>query len=170
MTCWADRRSLRPPSCCSVEVMNGGLGELRYGFWSTLRTANGRAGSAAASRSARAWSTTTTPARGWPSSPKSFPVATRTESIATRVAVNAGAVALVATTSQYGARTNRIRSCSRSTTRRTAGLCTRPADSPGLTRRHRTGDTSYPYRRSRSRRVSAASTRPWWIARGFLTA
>ena len=38
MTCDADRRSLRPPSCCSVLVMNGACGRERYGFSSTERT------------------------------------------------------------------------------------------------------------------------------------
>ena len=47
--------------------------------------------------------------------------------------------------SQYDAATNAIRSRSRSTTRRMAGLCTRPADRPRFTFRHSTGDTSQPY-------------------------
>ena len=46
-----------------------------------------------------------------------------------------------------------MRSRSRSTTRRTATDCTRPADSCGMTFFHSTGETSYPYSRSSTRRV-----------------
>ena len=51
-------------------------------------------------------------------------------------------VAVRRSMSQYGAVTKAIRSRSRSTIRRTDGLCTRPADRPRLTRRHSTGETS----------------------------
>ena len=44
--------------------------------------------------------------------------------------------------SQYSAARNAIRSRSRSTTSRVATDCTRPAESPFITLRHRTGDTS----------------------------
>ncbi len=48
----------------------------------------------------------------------------------------------VARRSQYRRDTNAMRSRSRSTTMRVATLCTRPADSRGITFFHRTGDTS----------------------------
>ena len=48
----------------------------------------------------------------------------------------------VATISQYGARLNAMRLRSRSTIRRVATDCTRPADRPGPTLRHSTGDSS----------------------------
>ena len=41
MVRWALKRSLRPASCCSVEVMNGGAGERRKGFSVTARTVKG---------------------------------------------------------------------------------------------------------------------------------
>ncbi len=43
---------------------------------------------------------------------------------------------------QYSAEVNAIRSRSRSTTRRVATDCTRPADSLGMTFFHSTGETS----------------------------
>ena len=48
---------------------------------------------------------------------------------------------------------NAIRSRSRSTTSRVATDCTRPADSLGMTFFHSTGETSYPYSRSSTRRA-----------------
>jgi hypothetical protein len=96
----------------------------------------------AAKARARASPTTTTLFLGDPSGPKSLPVATFVPSRATRVAVNAGAVAVSSSMSQYGALTNAMRSRSRSTINRTDGLCTRPALRPRFTRRHSTGDTS----------------------------
>ena len=69
--------------------------------------------------------------------------------------------------SQYDAATKAIRSRSRSTTRR--GRALHPAGRPRLTLRQRTGETSQPTRRSRMRRVSAASTRPSSTSR-FATA
>ena len=50
--------------------------------------------------------------------------------------------AKVPSTSQYPAELNRIRARSRSTTMRVATLCTRPAESLGMTFFHRTGETS----------------------------
>ena len=80
-----------------------------------------------------------------PSSAKSRPVATRAPSTRVRRAVNwlfsapGGEVALDV---PVGARTNAIRSRSRSTTRRVATDWTRPADRPALTLRQSTGETS----------------------------
>ena len=53
-------------------------------------------------------------------------------------------VAKVASTLQYSAVTNCIRSRSLSTTMRTATLCTRPAESLGLIFFQSTGETSNP--------------------------
>ncbi len=68
--------------------MNGAYGERRYGFSSTVRTANVASASPAASPDAAASSSTTTSLvpRRRPSSPKSRPVATRRPSTATRSA------------------------------------------------------------------------------------
>ena len=63
-----------------------------------------------------------------------------------------------------------MRSRSLATTRRVATDCTRPADSRGMTFFHSTGETSYPYRRSSTRRVWYASTRPRSRSRGCATA
>jgi hypothetical protein len=46
--------------------------------------------------------------------------------------------------SQYDAVRKAIRSRSRSTTKRVATDCTRPADRPDMTFFHNTGETSYP--------------------------
>jgi hypothetical protein len=59
-------------------------------------------------------------------------------------AVNDGSVLERTSRSQYPAETKAIRSRSRSTIKRMVGLWTRPADRPRFTRRHSTGDTSYP--------------------------
>ncbi len=79
-------------------------------------------------------------------------------------------VANVPVRSQYSAERNAMRSRSRSTTSRVATDCTRPADSRGMTFFHSTGETSYPYSRSRIRRVSCASTSRWLRLRGLRTA
>ena len=72
--------------------------------------------------------------------------------------------------SQYVAERNAIRCRSRSTTIRVATDCTRPADSFGMTFFHSTGETSYPYSRSRIRRYSYALTRLRSRSRGLDTA
>ena len=95
-----------------------------------------------------------------PSSPKSPPLATRDPSIATSFAGNSPPSATnVPEASQYPAERNAIRARSRSTTRRVATDCTRPADSPDRTFFHSTGETSKPNSRSTRRRASWASTR-----------
>ena len=63
MVCDDENRSLRPASCCSVEVMNGGYGRRVYGLRSTLRTATGRSTSASRSTTLAASSSSTTPSR-----------------------------------------------------------------------------------------------------------
>jgi hypothetical protein len=80
--------------------MNGAFGVLRYGFCSTERTVNVRSPRSSASRRAVDSSMTVTLAPGTPRSSKSFPLATRTPSTATSVAVNAGRVAASSSMSQ----------------------------------------------------------------------
>ncbi len=65
---------------------------------------------------------------------------------------------------------NAIRSRSRSTISRVATDCTRPADSLGMTFFHSTGETSYPYSRSSTRRAWYASTKPSLTSRGLAMA
>ena len=100
---------------------------------------------------AAASSSTVAPSRvSWPSGPKSRAVATREPSSRTRAAVNSvpaappawPAGANVPSSPQKPARTKSMRSRSRCTTIRTATLCTRPADSWGITFFHSTGETS----------------------------
>ena len=76
----------------------------------------------------------------------------------------------VATKSQYCAGTNPILSRSRSTTKRVATDWTRPADRPVRILRHSKGETSYPTKRSRMRRVSWALTRSVSSSRGLCKA
>ena len=144
--------SLRPPSCCSVEVMKGAYGRRVYGFSSTRTTCAATPARPSASEVARGPSSTTTsraPSRSPPVvSSKSRPVATRRPSTATSEAPNVPAcsasdpVDSVAPTSQCSAERKRMRSRSRSTSTRVATDCTRPADRPEDTLRHRTGETS----------------------------
>ena len=103
----AENRSLRPASCCSVEVMNGAYGLRVYGFSSTLDTRIWTPVSAWASRVASASASTVTAAfaLSLPSEPKSRPVATRVPSTATRRAPKIGGSAplpasMLAATSQ----------------------------------------------------------------------
>src|SRR6478609_2101037 len=145
MAFFEDSRSLRDASCCRVLVVKGALGRLVYGFSWTLVTATWHVSTWLAMDVAVASSrwTTDLPLRE-PSSLKSRPMATRLPSTEVSRAVNwleAPSGVKSPSTSQYEARTNAIRSRSRSTTMRVATDCTRPADRPALTLRHSTGLT-----------------------------
>ena len=79
--------------------------------------------------------------------PKLPPVATRAPSTECSRAGNIrwsclAPASKVPSMSQYDATRNAIRSRSRSTTSRVATDCTRPADSPDITLRQSTGETS----------------------------
>jgi len=100
MTSPALRRNLLPASCCSELVMNGALGDLRYGFSSSDRTARSLPVNAAASASARSLVTTATPSLAMPFSSKSRPLATRMPLSIASVALNDGVVAVTAARSQ----------------------------------------------------------------------
>ena len=101
MTCDADRRSLRPPSCCSVLVMNGACGRERYGFSSTERDRGSRRPPArVAEASARGSSRTTTLAATLATSVEVLAGHDGVPSTATSSAVNDGAVAVVSSMSQ----------------------------------------------------------------------
>ena len=91
---------MRPPSCCSVEVMKGGLGELRYPFFSSDRTVKGRPSSPAASARAVASSRRRASEERAPCSSKSLPLATRRPPTAVSVDWKAGAVGWRAVTFQ----------------------------------------------------------------------
>ena len=148
MARWALKRSLRPASCCSVDVMNGAAGERRNGFSVTALTLKGRPVSAAAtevaSSSPRTRAAPPLPVCT-PCSSKSLPVATAAPPRATSVAPKpdgASAWVKVPSTPHQVAERNRMRARSRSTTMRVATLWTRPAESRGMTLRHSTGETS----------------------------
>ena len=147
-------RSLRPASCCSVEVMKGAEGERRNGLWVMDFTVKGTSARPAANdRASASPRTTTDPGEvSAPRSSKSRPEASATPSTPTRAAVNdrgvpsvaavdSGAVK-VASMPHHPAERKAIRDRSRSTTMRVATLWTRPADSRGMIFFHRTGDTS----------------------------
>ncbi len=67
---------------------------------------------------------------------------------------------------QYSRATNAAISSSRSQIMRNAGLCTRPADSPGRTFFHSSGDRLKPTRKSSARRACCAFTRSTDNSRG----
>ena len=81
--------------------MNGALGRDVNGFSSTRRTVQAAASSVVTSPCAAGSSSTTTASLvGFPSGPKSLPVATRRPSRPTSVAANAGSVGKAASRSQ----------------------------------------------------------------------
>ncbi len=149
----AEKRSLRAASCCSVDVLNGAAGRRVYGFESTEETTTETEGSRSAVASACAACSSRATASAfpfaddlsWPLSSKSRPVATRVPSSRARrdsKGADSVDVARSAERSQYPAATKASRSRSRSTTRRVAADCTRPAESPGPILRQSTGETS----------------------------
>jgi hypothetical protein len=128
-------------------VVKGAAGRRVYGFDSTLCTPRGTDGSRSASASASAVDASSGRESFFsaPLSSKSRPVAMRAPSMRTSRASNGSSCSIGdsdAVRSQYDAVTKASRSRSRSTTRRVAADCTRPADRPGPTLRQRTGDTS----------------------------
>jgi hypothetical protein len=90
-----ENRNLRPPSCCSVDVMNGGYGRRVYGFSSTEATFSWTPCNAVASAVAVVSSSTVTSLalRSTPSESKSRPVATRSPSTVVSLAVKVGGAA-----------------------------------------------------------------------------
>ena len=141
----ADMPSLRPASCCRVEVVNGGLGADEYSFSSTLRTRAVRPARPAASCFAAASSSTTTVrlVASFPSAEKSRPSARVVPSSAmTWAGKRCAAYSSVTWASHQAAERKAMRSRSRSTSRRVVTLCTRPAERRGAILRHSTGLTS----------------------------
>ncbi len=141
------KRSLRPASCCNVDVMNGAAGERRKGRSVTERTVKLSPVSAPATEVATSSPSTRTAALPVcsPCSSKSLPVATVVPPRVTSWApkpLGAAALANVPSTPHQVAERKRIRARSRSTTMRVATLWTRPAESRGMTLRQSTGETS----------------------------
>ncbi len=127
--------------------MNGAAGERRNGLSVTALTVKERPASALATEVASSSPRTRTfslPVRS-PCSSKSLPVATVDPPSVTSVApkpAGASAWVKVPSTPHHVAERKRMRARSRSTTIRVATLCTRPAESLGITLRQSTGETS----------------------------
>ncbi len=127
--------------------MNGAAGERRKGRSVTDFTVKLCPTSASATEVASPSPRTRTSllALCCPCSSKSLPVATDVPPSTTSEAPKPLAAASrwnVPSMPHHVAERNRIRARSRSTTMRVATLCTRPAESRGMTLRHRTGETS----------------------------
>ncbi len=130
----AEKPSLREASCCRVEVVKGGAGLRLPGFFSTEATLKAAACTAARAAVAAA------------ASPRSNLVS-RLPWCLTRRPRNGSEPALTsASTVQYSWVLNRSISSSRSTTRRRATDCTRPAEREPGSLRHRTGERVKPTR------------------------
>ena len=125
MVLLTEKPSLRPASCCSVEVVKGGAGHFATGFFSTSLIVNvaflhlSRNCIASSSLSKRLGSS----AKSWCS---------WFSTVNEKLAVIRYALVVL----------KLFISSSRSTMRRTATLCTRPADNDGFTFFHNKGDNS----------------------------
>ncbi len=147
MVCDTEKPSLRPASCWRVDVVKGGAGDFFRGLTLMSPTVN------------------EAPAHFSRNSLANASSGRRCESSASRL-IPPGSMKR-AVTRKYGSDLNELISFSRSTIRRTATDCTRPADKAGLIFFHNTGDTSNPTMRSSTRRACCASTRLMSISRGF---
>ena len=132
-------------ACCRVDVMKGAAGLELVGLSSRLLTCRGCWRNKARALLVSASLVGRNSAPLW-------------RVICNRRASPAG-VAVAAKASQYSSGINARISRSRSTIRRTATDCTRPADKPRATLAHSRGDTIKPTTRSRKRRVCWALTR-----------
>ena len=140
-------------ACCKVEVMNGALGLVRVGRSSRLLTTK-----VCADISSRAaW--VVAPSEGLKFSPFCLVTSKR------RASSDPWRVKS-ANRSQYSSGRKARISRSRSTIRRTATLCTRPADKPRATFDQSSGDNSKPTTRSKNRRACWAWTLSMSISPG----
>ena len=130
-----ENRNLRTASCCKVDVVNGGAGERLRCFFSTLLTVNcpceltnkrSRKALACASLAISNCSNL------------------RPSKVCKRALKACLAFSIHAVIVQYSWLTNFSICSSRSTIKRKAGLCTRPADKPCLILRHNNGDKLKP--------------------------
>src|SRR5208283_738918 len=133
------KRSLREESCCNLLVVKGGAALRRRSFLSTDRTTQSACSSAARIFSA--------------SSP--FVTSIFSSPLPRNRASNAGGLLAVRCASmvQYSFFSNALISRSRSTIKRRATVCTRPAESPRRTLSHSSGETWQPTSRSSTLRV-----------------
>ena len=135
MVRWALKPSLREASCCRVEVVKGGGGLRRAGFFSTDLTVN--------------WPVSTARLAsvgfvGVAEAELVQPLAV--ELVHQRARKGSEPAETSASTVQYSCALNASISISRSTTRRRATDCTRPADREPGSLRHSTGERVKPTR------------------------
>jgi len=129
--------SLREASCCRVEVVNGGAGRRLRSLLATSVTCSEPAAACWMRRRASSAVSPSVMVNCSNFLPSSF----------TSFAVNGcEACASSAAMVQYSRALNASISSSRSTIMRNAGDCTRPADRPGWTLRHSTGERLKPTR------------------------
>src|SRR5271156_3831241 len=134
MVRWAEKPSLREASCCSVEVVKGGGGVRRAGFFSTDVTLKLAAPAAALAACADA---------SWP---RSNLVSRLPACLTSRARNGSPPAETSASTDQYSWVRNASISISRSTIRRSATDCTRPAEREPGNLRHSTGERLKPTR------------------------
>ncbi len=139
MVCFTEKPSFRLASCWSVEVVNGAAGFFFPGLVSSEVILNSAPFSSVRKLCASSWVL-------------NF-VGHSAIKITSPSRTNSAFTLKVELPSK-----SRI-SRSRSTITRTATDCTRPADRPALIFFQRTGESSYPTRRSSTRRACWASTR-----------
>ena len=130
----AEKPSFLAASCCSVEVVKGGAGERRPGFFSTAITVNSAAATALRAASADGWSA------------RSNFLSWRPSSLTRRARKGSEPAVTSASTVQYSCVLNASISISRSTMRRKATDCTRPAERAPGSLRHSTGERVKPTR------------------------
>ena len=137
MVCDTEKPNLRAASCCKVEVVNGGAGDFFDGLVTMSVILN--LASLHTSRKARASSLVL----------KRLPNSALTSAFSPfSSSTSKTAVALY-----HDSLTKAFTSRSRSTIKRTATDCTRPAERAGFTFLHKTGDNSKPTIRSNTRRA-----------------
>src|SRR3989338_5121808 len=136
MVRWAEKPSLREASCCRVEVVTGGGGVRRAGFFSTEATLKLQACTAARAPPARA--------SVFRSNLESF----LPSCLTSRARKGSDPAETSASTVQYSWVRKRSISSSRSTISRRATDCTRPAERLPGSLRHSTGERGKPTRRS----------------------
>ena len=147
IVCDTEYPNLRAASCCKVEVVKGGAGDFFTGFVVISSIVN-----EAFLQDSKKAST-------------SFLSFRRRFNSAFNTVVPSGRIKF-AITRKAASLTNSLISRSRSTIRRTATDCTRPADNAGFTLRHKIGESSNPTIRSNTRRACWAFTKLILISRG----
>ncbi len=153
--------SFRTASCCSVDVVKGAAGDRDRGLREILETVN-------------------IPFELFliSSITASCSFSVLNENCSTFVSLKLASfaskdcfpLAVLRWIDQYSSLSNCSISCSRSTIRRRAGLCTRPADKFLAIFRHKIGDKLNPTRWSSARRACCALTNGIAISRGLVMA